>query len=153
MKRRDKMPHLRGMVKKSCSWKKIPLFSLLCCLLCCSVSLAADKDIQAGSQVTARYILEENTIILEFDIADPGPENIIVSQRLPKGTVIANAVPAFSTYQHKKGRAKWLLKNLKPGKHKIIIKLERPVDTAKIKASISFMNPNTGKLSKIKIRP
>ncbi len=147
------MLHSENLLKKYRLTKKVSFYSITYGAICLMLVLISTGQSHAGSLVTAKYTIRDNTVILKIKTAATGPGNIIVSQHLPRGNKIVDAEPAFSAYHPKRARAKWLLKDLKPGTYKIVIKMKKPADKKKISAAISFMNPETGRLSTIRVKP
>ncbi len=111
------------------------------------------SGVWAGDKISARYILRAKTVVLEIDVSPPGPGTIILTQHLPGETVITRAEPKYSSYNREKGKAKWLLKDIGPGRHKVTLELASPADPKGLKGVIAYKDPDTGKLAKITIIP
>ena len=84
---------------------------------------AAAEDLVSG-----RYLKGAGKeIVVELEISSPAPPLVIVVQNLPKGIKVISSSPELKKYNPKKGVAKWLLREAKPGKMTVSLQLDRPV--------------------------
>jgi len=96
---------------------------LVMCGLCCCLS----GQLFAGELVTGRYLTKTaSRLVLEIRVGSPAPASLIVVQRIPQGTVVSHAEPAFSKYNRKNGEIRWLLRNVGQGSHRITLELQKP---------------------------
>lgn len=92
-------------------------------------------------------------IRLQISVASPAPTTLIVIQKLPAGTVIEAATPAFHQYDAGKGEGKWLLTQIRPGRHLLSLRLAQPVAAGAISGEIRYMDPASGRLTNMTVRP
>ncbi len=129
------------------------IFSLV--LLACYAIIFASQPsrAQAGERVSATCTVKERLIVLRIEVSSPGPETMIITQRLPGDTAIVKAEPGYSSYHPSKGKAKWLLKDIRPGVFEVKIELSSMVDPGAVSTVIAYKDPVTGKLKRIRLRP
>jgi len=106
-------------------------------------TLSSPETLQAAPQVTAQYSKSEGKeIVVEITVPSPPPSSIIFVQQLPTEVMIQRTQPKANSINQKKGKAKWLLRNLKPGKLSIRMFLDREVDRNEISGEIRFTASN-----------
>ncbi|MFA7382450.1 MAG: hypothetical protein WC001_03295 [Desulfurivibrionaceae bacterium] len=104
--------------------------------------------------VSGRYLSGAGQDIqLQITVASPAPGTLIVIQKLPAGTVIETAMPAFHQYDAGKGEGKWLLTQIRPGRHVLSLRLAQPVAAGTISGEIRYMDPASGRLTNLPFRP
>jgi len=103
------------------------------------------QSVFAADLVSGYYISSSGKMIeLAIDIQSPSPASLIIEQYLPPGTQIASSQPKFKKYDIKKGKAKWLLKNVRSGKMIVKLQLVDTLDKGKIRALLRCKDPATG---------
>ena len=102
-------------------------------------ALLISGRVQAAPQVTAHYSKSAGKeIVVEITVPSPPPSSIIFVQKLPTEVMIQRTQPKANSINQKKGKVKWLLRNLKPGKLNIRMFLDREVDRNEISGEIRF---------------
>lgn len=92
-------------------------------------------------------------IQLRITVASPSPSTLIVIQKLPAGTVIESASPAYHQYDAGKGEVKWLLTHVSPGRYILSLRLSHPLAAGGINGEIRYKDPASGRLTNLPIRP
>ncbi len=121
-----------------------------------SISLSAAHCIlpaisAAAELISGEYVSSEGTeIVLELSIKSPPPSSVIIIMRLPKGTETMKAEPATRT--KKDGEAKWLLKDLSEGSHRISLLLAAPLPEGAVSCEVRYRNPATGDMHTVIIK-
>lgn len=119
------------------------LIYFLC--ICASAVLYNAQSVSAADLVSGRYISSSGkTIELALDIQSPPPASLIIEQYLPPGTRIASSHPKLKKYNSKKGKAKWLLKNVRSGEIIVKLQLADKIGKGNIRALLRCKNPATG---------
>ena len=75
---------------------------------------------------------------VELTVGNPPPASIILVQNLPKGVKVTASSPELKKFSPAKGKAKWLLSKVKPGKLVVSVSLERPIDKGEISGEIRY---------------
>jgi hypothetical protein len=126
------------------------------CFLCI-VAVAAlfnAKTVFAADLVSGHYISSSGkTIELAIDIQSPSPASLIIEQYLPPGTKIASSQPKLKKYDIKKGKAKWLLKNVRSGKMIVKLQLADTLGKGRIQALLRCKDPATGGFVEMTVTP
>ncbi len=121
-------------------------FAILLLLIC--------ETAQARDLVSGRYISSQGKqIVLELDIAKPPPSNLIVQQFLPAGVNIVSSSPGAIKFDAGKGKAKWLIKQVKPGKMLFSMDLSEEITSGAVRAEVLCRDKKTGEMAEIVIRP
>lgn len=108
----------------------------------------------AEALVSGRYLSGGGQDIqLQITVASPAPSTLIVIQNLPVGTVIEAASPAFHQYDAGKGEVKWLLTEVRPGRHLVSLRLPHPVAAGVVTGEIRYKDPASGRLTNLPVRP
>ena len=108
----------------------------------------------AGEMVRGRYVSAKgNRIVLELEIASPPPYSLIVEQFLPAGIDIVTSQPGTIKFNSKKGRAKWLLKKVKPGKMQFVMELSDSIGADQVRAEVLCRDKKTGEMTELVITP
>lgn len=131
--------------------RKIPGLLLLTLLLL----LLPPTPLRAGEASVGGHYLSGagQDIQLRVTVAGPAPTTLIVIQRLPAGTVIEAASPAFQQYDAGKGEVKWLLTHVSPGRYLLGLRLPRPLAPGAISGEIRYKDPASGRLTYVPVRP
>lgn len=104
--------------------------------------------------VSCRYLKSEGQDIqLKIDVHTPPPASLILTQRLPSGITIEHASPAAKKYSRQRGEAKWLFKGVKPGTFIVALKLNKPIGAGVISGEIRYMDPVSGAMIHMPVRP
>ena len=112
---------------------------LLTALIICLLPL-----ISHASTVNGRYIKGAgSTITLEISVGNPAPTSIIVEQSFSQKNKIKAAHPKPKKISGN-GNAKWLVKNIKPGKKRFTLQLASPLKGS-IRGVLRYKDPSTGK--------
>jgi len=128
------------------------LLSLLAGALLLWTGLLTPPLLLAEPNMSARYIQASGTkLVIEISSGSNPPASVILVQRLPGETRILDSQPGYSNYNTKKNQAKWLLRNLKPGKSKVRITLDRAVAETGISAEIRFKPEQGGEMTTIQV--
>lgn len=123
------------------------IFCLLIILLLDAVPLKAAPDI------TARYQSSDGSELqIEITIGSPPPTSAILIQHLPDGVEIVRSSPRTNNYSPGKNVAKWLFRNLSPGKKTVRITLSRSVSSSEISAELRFKPARGGSMTSIGVR-
>jgi len=125
------------------------LFAALILLISLPMSLRADEALVSGQYLSAAG----QEIQLQITVANPAPSTLIVIQKLPSGTVVEAASPAFHQYDGGKGEGKWLLTQVKPGRYTLSLRLPRPVASQEISGEIRYKDPASGRMVNLPVRP
>lgn len=126
------------------------------CFLCIGavVTLFNAQSGFTADLVSGHYISSSGkTIELALEIQSPPPASLIIEQYLPPGTKIASSQPKLKKYDIKKGKAKWLLKNVRSGKMIVKLQLIDKIDKGKIRALLRCKDPATGGFIEMTVIP
>jgi hypothetical protein len=108
-------------------------------------------EVQAEG-VQARYLKNSGkTTVLELTIEDPAPSSVIVQQRIPPGTRIQTAVPAYIKFNPGKAEVKWLFKRPSPGVITISLEYASPLSGKGASAVIRCKSPISGQFMTITV--
>ena len=133
---------------KTCMAKMAPTIiplSLLASTCLLWVGLLMPVTLQAAPNISAKYVKNNGTqLMIEITAGSNPPASAILMQRLPAGTRIIASQPEVSNYNPNKNKAKWLLRNLRPGKSTVSMTLDHAVKATEIAAEIRF-KPQPGK--------
>ena len=115
-------------------------------LCICAVAVLYNAQfVSAADIVSGRYISSSGkTIELEINIQSPAPASLIIEQYLPPGTGIVSSQPKLKKYNVKKGKVKWLLKNVRSGKMTVRLQLADKIGKGNIRALLRCKDPATG---------
>lgn len=120
------------------------------CLLWAGLLMPA--MLMAAPEITARYSQSQGTrLVIEINVGASQPSSAILVQHLPAGVRILSSQPEPEQYGENRGRAKWLLRNLRPGKSTVSMTLDRAVSGADISAEIRFKSAQGGKMTTIQV--
>lgn len=101
------------------------------------VVLAWPLGANAEDLVAGRYLKSSGKEIkVELRIGSPAPASIIVIQKLPKGTGVVSSSPKLKMYNPVKGKAKWLLSKVNPGKMMISMTLDRAIAKGEVSGEV-----------------
>lgn len=127
-------------------------FSLLAgtCFICSVLFLAG--RLEAAPAVTASYSQSSGTrLVIEITTGSPPPASVILVQRFPAGTTMVSSQPGASNYNAGKNVAKWLLRNLRPGKSMVTVTLDRAVSAGEVSAEIRFKPQDGGGMETVQV--
>ncbi len=111
--------------------------------MACLISIFCAGNLHANSQVTAHYKQSSGRELeVEILIPSPPPASIIFVQTLPADVKIQLSRPQAKSINAKKGEAKWLLRNLQPGKMSISFSINREVQRNEISGEIRYKTPD-----------
>ena len=117
-----------------------------------SLLLLSQTNASADELITATQPMQENGgVILQLAVSEPPPASIIVSLSLLPPVEILNASPAAKKYNAEKNKAKWLLKDLKPGSYAIHYQLSMPVSPAQVDCAVQYRDPRNGEMISKKV--
>ena len=103
------------------------------------IGLLMPAMLLAEPDMSARYVKTSGTqLVIEITAGSQPPASAILIQRLPGEVKILDSQPGYSNYNARKNRAKWLLRNLKPGKSMVRMTLDRSVSETGISAEIRY---------------
>ena len=124
------------------------------CLLFLSMGAPMVGAAWAGGQVSGRYLEARGAgIMLELKIKAPAPKSIIVIQQFASGTDIKKALPPYAKYDPASGRAKWLLKKVRPGKQLIHVYASSAVRPGSVSCTIRYRDPVSGAMIEKAVEP
>ena len=127
---------------KTCMAKMTPKLiqlSLLATICSLWAGLLMPVMLQAAPNISANYVKDNGTqLMIEITTGSNPPASAILMLRLPAGTRIIASQPEVSNYNPKKNNAKWLLRNLRPGKSTVSMTLDHAVNATEIAAEIRF---------------
>jgi hypothetical protein len=104
--------------------------------------------------VSGRYTsAARREIRLQIEVGNPTPASVIPIQNLPPGTEIEQSNPELTMYNPERGEAKWLLENVRSGRHSLSLRLKGPVASGAVAGEIRFRDPATGAMVKKGISP
>ncbi len=108
----------------------------------------------ADGLISCKYLKAAgHDIELELEVRGGAPLTVIVLQHLPAGVNVVGSRPAMKKYEAENGLAKWLLKNVKPGKSVVSIKLDKAVKPGDIKGELRYRTPDSGVMEEMMISP
>lgn len=123
------------------------VFSLLGAML-----LLTPSPLAAAPDLAARYLQSRGTeLVIEITVSSPPPASAILIQHLPPDVRITQSSPGVNNYSPGKPVAKWLFRNLKPGKMTIHITLDRTVASSDISAELRFKPARGGGMATIRV--
>ncbi len=140
----------RGYTMKTCLAKRVTRIVQLSVLA--GACFLLPSMLHAAPHITARYVQANGTqLAIEITTGSISPASAILIQRLPPGVRILASQPRASNYNANKNKAKWLLRNLKPGKTTVTITLDRAVSASDISGEIRFKPAQRGKMQTIQV--
>ena len=108
----------------------------------------------AAGLVSGHYVSSSGKIVeLSLEIKSPPPASLILEQYLPPGTEIIRSQPKFKKYSIGNGEAKWLLKDVSPGKMSVRLELADKVAKGGIRALIRYKDPASGEFVESTVLP
>jgi hypothetical protein len=114
--------------------------------------LSSPLNAAADELVTGRYLSASGKEIrVELKIGSPAPPSVILIQKLPKGTGVTASSPELKKYSPAKGKAKWLLSKVKPGKMTISMTLDRAIAKGEVSGEVRCRN-SAGKMVSVALR-
>jgi hypothetical protein len=138
-----------SMAQRMTKLFRLPLLAGACLLW---TGLLMPALLLAEPDMSARYVKASGTqLVIEITAGSHPPASAILIQRLPGEVKILDSQPGYSNYNARKNRAKWLLRNLKPGKTKVRMTLDRSVSETNISAEIRFKPAQGGKMITIQV--
>jgi hypothetical protein len=142
-------------MKTNMSHKATRLFSLslLAGALLLWTGLLTPPLLRAEADMSAKFIQASGTkLVIEITTGSNPPASVFLIQRLSSEARILDSQPSYINYNTKKNQAKWLLRNLKPGKSKVIrITLDRAVLETGISAEIRFKSEQGWEMTTIQV--
>lgn len=129
--------------------KWIYLFGVFLAFVFCGGNVVSAADLVTGQYTSS----SGKSITLSLNIHSPAPVSLIIEQYLPPGTEILTSKPEFKKYNRKKGKVKWLLKNIRSGKMTVSLKLANEIAQGSVQALLRCKDPSTGKFIEKKIHP
>lgn len=114
-------------------------FARIVGFFCATAVLVLPVLLEAAPAVTASYSISSGTrLAIDINVSSPPPASIILVQHFPAGTTMVSAQPGASNYNPRRNVAKWLLRNLRPGKSTVTVTLDRSVSPGEVSAEIRF---------------
>lgn len=109
----------------------------------------------AGTAVSARYLQPRGTHIKwRIGIPTPAPAAVIVTQYILPGSDIIESSHPVSSYDKKKGIAKWLLSSIPSGSLKMEMKISTPIrKKGEIHGEVLFKDAFLNTTASIFIKP
>jgi len=105
-----------------------------------------------ASDISARYIQAQGKqLVIEITAGPNPPALTILIQKFPDGVTMLSSAPPPNRYSAKKNKAKWLFRNLAPGKTKINMTLDRPVSSSEISAEVHFKPQQGGETLQVPV--
>ncbi|HEJ83256.1 MAG TPA: hypothetical protein ENO25_01690 [Desulfobacteraceae bacterium] len=141
---------------KTCVGKKqmrIRQLSLLAGAFLLWSGLLMPAMLGAAPAISAGYVQARGTqLAIEITTGSNPPASAILVQQLPPGVRILASQPGFSNYDARRNQAKWLLRQLSPGKSTVTMTLDRAVSANEISAEIRFKPQQGGKMTTIQVK-
>ena len=129
-------------------WQVFFIGFLVCAILAFSYGANATENL-----VTGKYASSSGSeIILNLDIQNPAPRNLIVEQDLSSENKIIATSPQANKIDNTQGNVKWFFKNTKSGLLTLLIKLSDPL-VGDISATVRYRSPQGGTLTELRITP
>lgn len=133
--------------------RKGTIFFLLLLLSICSIAplLMLPESSQAAPAISARFEQSHGTqLVIEIMAGPNPPASAILVQQFPAGITMIDARPPASNYNQRSNTAKWLLRNLRPGRSTINITLDHPVKGSDVSAELRF-KPQGGAMTSVQV--
>lgn len=125
--------------------KKIVLFSILL-----AISMYPAGAV-SQTLVSGRYASSSgNRIVLNLNISNPAPANLIVEQFLSADNSIVSTSP--KTKKRSGGKLKWLFRNTSPGRLTLAIQLQSSLKGT-IRGVVRYRDPVSGNFIETQIAP
>ncbi len=107
--------------------------------------------VEAKTPITGHYSSSSGRhIVLNIQIPDPAPANLIVEQFISSQNIILSSSPRAK--KSSQGKLKWLFRNPGHGQFSISIKLQSPLQ-GRINAVIRYRAPDSGDFIELHISP
>jgi len=130
---------------KTITEKSLLFVVILSTLIICQTTVAAK------SLVTGQYSSSSGKqIVLNLQISNPAPANLIVEQLVPPENVILSSSPRAQKSSH--GKLKWLFRNTSRGQFSISINLKSPLQ-GMVSAVVRYRDPISGNFVESHISP
>lgn len=154
---RDRLANIEGGNEMKQTWGMQTgtnyriLFPAIFCLL--TILLLDSVPLEAAPDITARYRRSDGRELqIEITIGSPPPSSAILIQNLPAGVEITQSSPKVNNYSPGKNVAKWLFRDLTPGKKTVHITLNRPVSSSDISAELRYKPARGGSMTSIGVQ-
>lgn len=120
------------------------LASLICLHIACGPAIGSGK-------ISARFTEPRGTHIRwKIIIPSPAPAAVIVNQYIRPGSNINESSHPVSSYDQKKGVAKWILKGIQPGSLRMDMKIDKPIrKKGEIRGEIIFQDQNANTIASV----
>ena len=122
--------------EKTMEYCRFILLTWLAGFLLCP-QMANAEELVSGHYLTG----VGKNLTIELVIGSPPPPLVIVTQKIPKGTVVLNARPELMKFDENEGVAKWLLNKVNPGKMTLTMVLDQPVTRGEISGKFAGLLP------------
>lgn len=118
--------------------------SFFCLYIACFPAIGSEK-------ISARFTEPRGTHIKwKIKIPSPAPAAVIVNQYIRPGSSINESSHPVSSYDQKKGVAKWILKGLQPGSLRMDMKIDKPIrKKGEIRGEIIFQDQNANTIASV----
>ncbi len=116
--------------------------------------LTNSEEAKAGELVHGKFLSSSGKLIqLQITTGTPPPSHIIVSLEIPPGVEVNRTQPDAQKIRIKKGKIKWLLKNVQSGSQTFSVELSKAIKPSVSFAIVRYRDPATGNYIKTLITP
>lgn len=117
------------------------------------ISFYQQDFLYAGHAVSGRYLSAGGkSVVLNLNVQNPSPSNLIVEQYLNPGNKIVSTSPRAKKIDNHHCKVKWLLKNIRSGNVTLSITLQAPLK-GQPNAMIRYRDPKGGAFTELNISP
>lgn len=120
---------------------------MLLILLCTSHALAQDS-------AKIQYISASGTgVVFTVTVTAPPPSSLIVQHFHNPANTLINATPRASQIDNRSGTAKWLIRDVRPGRYTFSLTFAKSVRKQNIHTALRYRTPGSGAFREHTARP
>ena len=129
---------------------KFPQY-ILSVLLAIVVPILFLPSLSSAQSVSATVSKQgAQTAIINIQLANPAPANLIVQMSLPPGNSLASASPKANKYDKKNNILKWLFKNTSPGSMHIAVTTQKPLAPERAPVLVRYRDPRSKQITEVR---
>lgn len=123
----------------------LPLI-VACLGLLCVLTLGTGRADAASAQLLQR---QANSVVVQINLEQPAPANLIAELYFPPGVQIVSASPHPAKIDRNRGVVRWLLKATRPGTQLLQVSGNQPLRLSDFSARIRYRQPGSGQMVEI----
>ena len=136
------------MINRYVFFRRIIILSTILILTVLHEAALADNSARIDYQR-----INKNKVVFVVRISSPPPTSVIVQHFHPGSNALVASSPRAQQISNKKGYAKWLLKNVRPGVYPFSLTFTENVRPRDIQLMIRYRNPHDGGFHELRTHP